>query len=534
MSKQILFDEDARRQLRNGIKTLAKAVKVTYGPSGRNVLLGKSMGKLEMTKDGQTVSKEIEVEQRFENMGARLLNEVASKTNKEVGDGTTSSIILAEAMIEKGSRFALSGVSPVELRKGIEKAVATAVKELEKVSAPVEKKQEIVHVGTIAANEPELGKLFGEAIHKVGENGVVTVEENDSVGTHLDLVEGLEIDKGWISPYFVTDRMNAICTLEKPFILFTDHKISGLQDLLPILEQVVPTKRPLVIIAEDVEGEALAGLLLNKLRGVMDVVAINAPGFGDRRKALLEDLAIVTGGQMIAKDSGVSWSQVGKAQLGTVKKIEVSKDRTIFFRGNTNKEAIADRCAQIEAQIEQTNSNYDREKLEERLARIQGKIAVIRVGGTTEAEIIERKARAVDALSATRAAMSEGIVPGAGTAFLRIAEKVAATRVSGDARFGVEVVANAMMAPTTQLANNAGLDGPAVVSEVLEYEDFEMGFDAKKGKVADLLSSGVIDPAKVLRVALQNAASVAALYLTSDTTITELEKDEDAVQGALI
>jgi len=289
-----------------------------------------------------------------------------------------------------------------------------------------------------------------------------------------------------------------------------------------------------VVIAEDVEGEALAGLLLNKLRGVMDVVAIKAPGFGDRRKALLEDLAIVTGGQMIAKDSGVSWDQVGKSQLGTVKKIEVSKDRTIFFRGNVNKEAIADRCAQIEAQIGQTNSNYDREKLEERLARIQGKIAVIRVGGTTEAEIVERKARAVDALSATRAAMAEGIVPGAGTAFLRVAEKVAEARVSGDAKFGVEVVANALLEPTAQLARNAGFDGPAIVSEILEYEDAEMGFDAVQGKVVDLLARGVIDPAKVLRVSLQNAASVAALYLTSDTTITELEKDEDAVQGAMV
>ena len=534
MTKQILFDEESRRQLRNGIRTLARAVKVTYGPSGRNVLLGKSMGKLEMTKDGQTVSKEIEVAQPFENMGARLLNEVASKTNKEVGDGTTSSIILAEAMIEKGSRYALTGVSPVELRNGIEKAVATAVKELGSLASPVEKKQEIIHVGTIAANEPELGKLFGEAIHKVGEKGVVTVEENDGVGTHLDLVEGLEIDKGWISPYFVTDRMSAMCQFEKPFILFTDYKISNLQDLLPVLEIVVPTRRPLVIIAEDVEGEALAGLLLNKLRGVMDVVAIKAPGFGDRRKALLEDLAIVTGGQMISKDSGTTWDQVTKDQLGTVKKIEVSKDRTIFFRGTANKESIADRCSQIEAQIEQTNSNYDREKLEERLARIQGKIAVIRVGGMTEAEIIERKARATDALSATRAAMAEGIVPGAGTAFLRIAEKVSATRASGDARFGVEVVVSALNAPTAQLARNAGFDGPAIVSEVLEYEDFEMGFDAKNGKVTDLLSCGVIDPVKVLRVALQNAASVAALYLTSDTTITELNKDEDAIQGALV
>ncbi|HIG05862.1 MAG TPA: chaperonin GroEL [Planctomycetes bacterium] len=534
MSKQILFEDDARRHLREGIRTLAKAVKVTYGPGGRNVLLEKSMGKSQLTKDGQTVSREIEVEKPFENMGARLINEVANKTNKEVGDGTTSSIILAEAMVERGGRFAMTGVSPVELRIGIEKAVATAVRELEAISSPVKKRQEVVQVGTIAANEAELGKMFGDAIHRVGEKGVVTVEENDGVETSLDLVEGLEIDKGWISQYFITDRVAGVCVLEKPWILFTDHKISSIQDLLPVLEQVVATRRPLAIIAEDVEGEALAGLLLNKLRGVMDVVAIKAPGFGDRRKALLEDMAIVTGGQMIAKDTGVQWEQVGKEQLGTVRKLEVSKDRTLFYRGTGNQQAIDQRCAQIEAQIEQTQSNYDREKLEERLARIMGKIAVIRVGGATELEIKERKSRAEDALSATRAAMSEGIVPGAGTAFLQISEKVAATRVSGDARFGVQVVADALLEPTAQLARNCGFDGPAIVAEVMEYEDIEMGFDGVKGKVVDLVRAGVVDPTKVLRVALQNAASVAGLYLTSDTAIADLEKDEIAVDGALV
>ena len=534
MSKQILFDDDARRHLREGVRTLAKAVKVTYGPGGRNVLFEKSLGKSELTKDGQTVSKEIQVSQPFENMGARLVNEVASKTNKEVGDGTTSSVILAEAMIERGGRFAMSGVSPVELRNGIDKAVATAVKELESISSPVQKRQEVVQVGTIAANEAELGKLFGEAIHKGGEKGIVTVEENDGIETSLDLVEGLEIDKGYISPYFVTDRLSGVCVLEKPWVLFTDHKISSIQDLVPLLEQVAPTRRPLVVIAEDVEGEALAGLLLNKLRGVLEVVAVKAPGFGDRRKAMLEDLAIVTGGQMIAKDTGVQWDEVGMDQLGSVKKIEVSKDRTLFFRSSGQKAEVESRCKQIEAQIEQTQSNYDREKLEERLARIQGKIAVIRVGGGSEAEIKERKARAEDALSATRAAMAEGIVPGGGTGFLRIAEKVAATRATGDARFGVQVVAEALLEPTAQLSRNCGFDGPAVVAEILEYEGVEMGFDGSKGKVVDLFKSGVVDPAKVLRVALQNAASVAGLYLTSDTAITDLEKDEEAVIGALV
>ena len=534
MTKQILFDDDARRHLREGVRTLSRVVKVTYGPGGRTVLFEKSMGKSELTKDGQTVSREIEVSQPFENMGARLVNEVANKTNKEVGDGTTSSIILAEAMIERGARFAMTGVNPVELRNGIDKAVATAVRELEAISSPVRKQKEVTQIGTIAANDAELGKLFGEAIHRVGESGVVTVEENDGVDTTLDLVEGLEIDKGWISPYFITDRVAAVCVLEKPWILFTDHKISNIQDLVPVLEQVVSTQRPLVIIAEDVEGEALAGLLLNKLRGVMEIVAIKAPGFGDRRKALLEDLAIVTGGQMIAKDTGVTWDQVGKDQLGTVRKIEVSKDSTLFYRGSGNKEAIESRCQQIKAQMEQTQSNYDKEKLEERLARIMGKIAVIRVGGTTELEIKERKARAEDALSATRAAMAEGIVPGAGTAFLQIVEKVAATRASGDARFGVQVVADALLEPTSQLASNCGHDGPAIVAEVMEYEDLEMGFDGVKGKVVDLIRAGVVDPTKVLRVALQNAASVAGLFLTSDTAITELEKDEDAVEGALV
>ncbi|MGE4602792.1 MAG: chaperonin GroEL, partial [Planctomycetota bacterium] len=432
------------------------------------------------------------------------------------------------------SRYALSGVNPIELRKGIEQAVATAVSELEEIATPVKEQEEVVQVGTIAANEEHLGKLFGEAIHNVGERGVVTVEENDGIETDLQLVEGLEIDKGWISPYFVTDRISGLCVLEKPWILFTDHKISTIQDLIPILEQVVPTQRPLVVIAEDVEGEALAGLLLNTLRGVLPAVAVKAPGFGDRRKALLEDLAIVTGGQVIAKDTGVSWDMVGKDQLGSVQKVEISQDRTIFFRGEGHDEAIESRCHQIEAQIEQTNSNYDREKLEERLARIQGKIAVIRVGGFTELEIKERKSRAEDALSATRAAMMEGIVPGAGTAFLRIHDKVASTEVSGEARYGIAVVADALLEPTAQLARNAGFDGPAVVAEVQEHDDLQMGFDVLEGKVVDLTAAGIIDPVKVLRVSLQNAASVAIMILTSDTAITDLENEEKAVEGALV
>ena len=534
MTKQILFDEDARRQLRQGIQILARTVKVTYGPAGRNVLLQKGFGKSEVTRDGQTVSREIEVAQPFENMGARLMNEVATKTNKEVGDGTTSAIILAEAMVERGSRYAISGINPIELRKGIEKGVAVAISELEKIATPVKNQEEVVQVGTIAANEEELGKLFGEAIHNVGERGVVTVEENDGIETDLQLVEGLEIDKGWISPYFVTDRISGLCVLENPWILFTDHKISSIQDLIPVLEQVVPTQRPLVVIAEDVEGEALAGLLLNTLRGVLPAVAIKAPGFGDRRKALLEDLAIVTGGQVIAKDTGVSWDMVGKDQLGSVLKVEISQDRTIFFRDEGDDKAIELRCQQIEAQIDQTNSNYDREKLEERLARIQGKIAVIRVGGFTELEIKERKSRAEDALSATRAAMMEGIVPGAGTAFLRIRVKVAATEVSGEARHGVAVVADALLEPTAQLARNAGFDGPAVVAEVQDHDGLQMGFDVLEGKVVDLTAAGIIDPVKVLRVSLQNAASVAIMILTSDTAITDLDNEEQAVEGALV
>lgn len=533
MAKQILFDEEARRQLREGVRQLARVVRVTYGPSGRNVMLEKSFGSSTLTKDGLSVSREIEMEEPFLNMGAKMIHEIADKTNKAVGDGTTTAVLLGEAMINSGSRFSATGVSPTALRSGIEKAVASAVKALDALAQPVSARKEVVQVGSIAANEKELGGLFGEAIFKVGEKGVVTVEENDGIETVLDLVEGMEIDKGYLSPYFITDTDDLVCRFEKPFILITDQKISSIHDLVGVLEQIVPTRRPLIIVAEDVDGEALAGLIINRLRGVMEVAAVKAPGFGDRRKAMLEDLAILTGGQFLSKDTGFEWSQVTPEQFGSARKVEISKDKTIFFKGAGKKDALEKRCRQIEAQIEQTTSNYDREKLEERLAKIRGKIAVIRVGGSTEMEIKERKDRADDALNATRAAMAEGIVPGGGTAFIRVIENVKKTRAVGDEKFGVNIVADALSEPLRQLADNVGEDGFAIVAEV-EEADENHGFDATRSKVVDMYRAGVVDAVKVLRVALQNASSIASLYLTSDTVITDAKDEEHTAEGAQV
>jgi len=533
MTKQILFDEEARRQLQAGVRKLARAVRVTYGPSGRNVMIEKGLSKASMTRDGLNVSREIEVEHPFHNMGAKLINEVANRTNKEVGDGTTSAVILAEAMIQEGSKYVGHGVSPIALRRGIELAVEKAIEGLVDNSVPVESRKMTEQVGTIASNDKELGSMFGEAMSKVGLQGVVTVEENDGVDTYLDLVEGFEVDKGYISPYFITDAQSLEVVLDDALILVTDRKISSMGEILPVLEQVVSSGKPLLIVAEDVEGEALHALILNRLRGVLRVAAIKAPGFGDRRKAMLEDFSVMTGGTFFAKDTGFDWSAVDVGDLGKAKKVEISKDKTLVFKGAGKKANIEARCEQMRAQIEQTTSTYDREKLEERLAKIAGKIAVIRIGGHSEAVIKERKDRADDALSATRAAMEDGVVPGAGTGYVRAIPYVEETKAKGDEKFGVEVVMRALRAPLIQLIDNLGLDGPAICAEVEEAEEWSEGFSAEKGKVVDLVRAGVIDSAKVMRVALHNAASIATLYLTSDTAITEVGKEGEAVEGAL-
>ncbi|MEM7166429.1 MAG: chaperonin GroEL [Planctomycetota bacterium] len=533
MAKQIFFDNEGREQLNRGVRKLADAVRVTLGPTGRNVMLEKKMGNSVVTKDGLTVARDIELEDPFENMGAKLIGEVASRTNKEVGDGTTTAVVLASALTEYGKRFLSAGASPIALRTGIDKAVARAVAALDELAVPVTGRKSIEHVGTIASNQDaEIGKLFAEAMGKVGEKGVVTVEENDSTETVLELIEGLDFDKGFLSPYFITDSQEMVAKQEQPYLLITDHKISSIRDLLPVLEQVVPTRRPLLIVAEDVEGEALAGLIVNKLRGVMDVAAIKAPGFGERRKAMLEDLSVWSGGTFFSKETGFDWENVEMSQLGSCEKVEISKDRTIFFRGAGKKSHLSKRRQHIEAQIEQTSSNYDREKLEERLGRLSGNIAVVRVGAFTEPELKEKKQRVEDALSATRAAMEEGIVPGGGTAYLRILPEVEAVSAPGDERFGVQAVVEALRAPLTQLGNNVGQDGPAVVAEVEELDSNE-GFNAVTGTTCDLIKAGIVDPVKVLRVALQNAASIAGLNLVSDAVIASVPDEKEAASGSV-
>ncbi|MGE3166024.1 MAG: chaperonin GroEL [Planctomycetota bacterium] len=533
MAKQIFFDADGRQQIQRGAQKLARAVAVTLGPTGRNVMLEKKQGISTVTNDGLTITRDIELPQPFENMGAKLLAEVANRTNKEVGDGTTTAIVLTEAMIRHGQRFVAAGVSPVALRTGMEKAVEAAVAELATLARPVDGRRSIEHVATVASShDPEVGKMIADAMTKVGRKGVVTVEDNDGTGTVLELVEGLDFDKGFISPYFITKPDGMVAIHEDPYLLITDRKISSIRDLVPILEAVVPTRRALFIVAEDVEGEALAGLIINRLRGTFEVVAIKAPGFGDRRKAMLEDFAVWSGGTFLSKDTGFDWESVTIEQLGSCKRIEVTKDRSVFFRGAGKKAAVEQRKRLIEAQIEQTNSSYDREKYEERIGKLSGAIAVIRVGGFTEPEQKSRKQKTQGALSATRAAMDEGVVPGGGTAFVRIADRVASMSASGDEKYGVEVVVAALSAPLQQLANNVGEDGPAIVADVEEAEA-DFGFDARAHKVHDLVKAGIIDAAKVLRVALQNAASIAALSLVSDAVVADIPKGGAAVVGSV-
>lgn len=533
MAKQIFFDADGRQQLQRGAQKLARAVAVTLGPTGRNVMLEKKQGVSTITNDGLTITRDVELPQPFENMGAKLLAEVANRTNKEVGDGTTTAVVLTEAMVRHGQRFIAAGASPVALRVGIEKAVEAAVAELSAIARPVEGRRAIEHVATVASSQDaEVGKLIADAMTKVGRKGVVTVEDNDGTGMLLELIEGLDFDKGFISPYFITKPEGMVAVHEDPYLLITDRKISSIRDLVPVLEAVVPSRRALFIVAEDIEGEALAGLIINRLRGTFEVVAVKAPGFGDRRKAMLEDFAVWSGGTFLSKDTGFDWESVTIEHLGSCKRIEVTKDRSVFFRGAGKKAAVEQRKKLIEAQITQTSSTYDREKYEERLGKLSGSIAVLRVGGFTEPEQKARKQKTQGALSATRAAMDEGFVPGGGTAFLRVLPKVASVSASGDEKLGVQVVVAALSAPLQQLANNVGADGPAIVAEV-EESDADFGFDAINHRVVDLVKAGVIDPAKVLRVALQNAASIAALSLVSDAVIADIRKGEAAISGSL-
>jgi chaperonin GroEL len=521
--KDVRFGTDARTRMLRGVDILADAVKVTLGPKGRNVVLDKSYGAPRITKDGVTVAKEIELSEKFENMGAQLVREVANKTNEIAGDGTTTAIVLAHAIIREGAKAVSSGMNPMDLKRGIDRAVVALVDELAKRSRKVTTAAEIAQVGTISANgEESIGKMISEAMDKVGNEGVITVEEAKGVQTELEVVEGMQFDRGYVSPYFITNAEKMVAELDHPHILIVEKKLSGLQPILPLLEAVVQSGRPLLIIAEDLEGEALATLVVNKLRGGLKVAAVKAPGFGDRRKSMLEDIAVLTGGQVISEDIGIKMENVTLDMLGTAKRILIEKDATTIVEGAGKKHDIKARVAQIRAQIEETTSDYDREKLQERLAKLAGGVAVIRVGGSTEIEVKERKDRVDDALHATRAAVEEGIVPGGGVALARASLILTRLKADNDdQRFGIEVVRKAILAPLRQIAENAGEDGAVISGKVLDNEDYEWGFDAQTGGYKDMVKSGIIDPTKVVRSALQHAASVGSLLITTEAMVAE-------------
>ena len=530
MAKQLLFDEPARQALLRGVNILADAVKATLGPKGRNAILDKKFGAPTITKDGVTVAKEVELKDPWENMGAQLVKEVASKTSDAAGDGTTTATVLAHAILREGIKNVVAGANPMDIKRGIDKAVESVVDELKKLSRPVVDKKEIAQVGTISANnDPSIGELIAEAMDKVGKDGVITVEEAKSMATTLDVVEGMQFDRGYISPYFITDpdRMEAV--IDDGYILIHDKKISSMKDLLPILEQIAKMGKPLLIVAEDVEGEALATLVINKLRGTLQVCAVKAPGFGDRRKAMLEDIAILTGGQVIAEEVGLKLENVKITDLGRARKVTIDKENTTIVEGAGDTSGIQGRVKQIKAQIEETTSDYDREKLQERLAKLVGGVAVINVGAATETEMKEKKARVGDALHATRAAVEEGIVPGGGVALLRCIPVLEKLKMgSHDQQIGVTIIKKAIEDPIRQIVNNAGLEGSVVVEKVKAAKDPHSGFDANNEKYVDMLKEGIIDPTKVTRFALQNAASVAALLLTTAVMITELPEEEKA------
>ena len=522
-AKDVYFASDARDRMLRGVNILANAVKVTLGPKGRNVIIEKSFGAPRSTKDGVSVAKEIELADRFENLGAQLIREVASKTNDKAGDGTTTATVLAQAIVIEGLKSVAAGMNPMDLKRGVDKAVVALVEELAKRSKKITTQAETAQVGTISANgEEEIGKMIAQAMQKVGNEGVITVEEAKGIDTELDVVEGMQFDRGYMSPYFITNAEKMVVDLDQPYILIHEKKLSGLQPLLPLLEAVVQSGRPLLIIAEDVEGEALATLVVNKLRGGLKVAAVKAPGFGDRRKAMLEDLAILTGGQVISEDLGIKLETVTLAMLGTAKKVLIEKENTTIINGAGKKSDIVGRVNQIRAQIEDTTSDYDREKLQERLAKLAGGVAVIRVGGSTEVEVKERKDRVDDALHATRAAVEEGIVPGGGVALARASLVLAKLKADNDdQRVGIEIVRRAVQVPLRQIAENAGEDGAVIAGKVLDRDDYNWGFDAQSGEFKDMVKSGIIDPTKVVRTALQDAASVAGLLVTTEAMVAE-------------
>ncbi len=526
-AKQLLFDEDARQAILKGVTILTDAVKATLGPRGRNVIIDRKFGAPNITKDGVTVAKEIELKDPYQNMGAQLLREVASKTSDVAGDGTTTATVLAYSIYREGMKYVTAGANAIDIKRGIDKTVEVVVEELKKMSKPVAEKKEIAQVGTISANnDPSIGELIAEAMDKVGKDGVITVEEAKSMATTLEIVEGMQFDRGYISPYFITDPERMQCVLDDAFLLIHDKKISSMKDLLPILEQIAKMGRPLMILSEEVEGEALATLVVNKLRGTLQVCAVKAPGFGDRRKAMLEDIAILTGGTVISEDLGLKLENVKLSDLGRAKKINIEKENTTIVEGAGDHAAIQGRVRQIKAQIDETTSDYDREKLQERLAKLVGGVAVINVGAATESEMKEKKARVEDALNATRAAVEEGIVPGGGVALLRCIKALDELNLEHDLQIGVKIVRRALEEPIRQIIFNAGLEGSIIVEKVKESTDINYGFDAYKEEYTDMLKSGIIDPTKVTRWALLNAASVAGLMLTTEAMVTEIPEEE--------
>ncbi|MFO7153596.1 MAG: chaperonin GroEL [Caldicoprobacter oshimai] len=531
MAKQLIYGEEARRAIERGVNKLADTVKITLGPKGRNVVLEKKYGSPQIVNDGVTIAKEIELEDPYENMGAQLVREVASKTNDVAGDGTTTATVLAQAIIREGLKNVAAGANPMLLKRGIQRAVDAAVEALKKLSKPIEKKEAIAQVASISAGDETIGQLIAEAMEKVGKDGVITVEESKSLVTEVETVEGMQFDRGYISPYMVTDTEKMVAELDEPLILITDKKISNVQDLLPILEQVVQHGKKLLIIAEDIEGEALATLVVNKLRGTLISVGVKAPGFGDRRKAMLQDIAILTGGTVISEEVGLTLKEATIDMLGRATKVTVDKENTTIVGGAGDPQEIKNRIASIKAQIEETTSDYDREKLQERLAKLAGGVAVIKVGAATETEMKEKKLRIEDALNATRAAVEEGIVPGGGVALIKAIEEVEKLEAEGDELTGINIVKRALEEPLRQIAINGGMEGSVVAEKVKASKDKYFGFDALRGEYGDMVAKGIIDPTKVTRSALQNAASIAAMVLTTESLVAEIPEKEPAMPG---
>ena len=530
MAKQFLFDEEARRALENGANTLADAVRITLGPKGRNVVLDKKYGSPTITNDGVTIAREIEIEDPFENMGAQFVKEVATKTNDIAGDGTTTATVLAKAIIHEGLRNVAAGANPIMIKRGIDKTVEIAVEEIKKLSKEVSDKESVANVASISAADREIGNIIADAMEKVGKDGVITVEESKTLGTILEVVEGMQFDKGYISPYMVTDAERMEAVLDDPYILITDSKISNMKGILPILEKIAQTSKPLLIIAEDIEGESLATLVVNKIRGTLNCVAVKAPGFGDRRKEMLADIAVVTGGQLISEELGLKLENTELKMLGTAHQVKVNKEESIIIGGKGDTKEIKKREAQIRTQIEETTSNYDREKLQERLGKLVGGVAVIKVGAATETELKEKKHRVEDALSATKAAVEEGIVAGGGTVLLNIIPALQKLKYEGDQQIGVEIIIKALVAPTKQIADNGGYEGSVIV-EKLKSKEKGIGFDVTVGEFADMIKVGIVDPAKVTRSALQNAASIGGMILTTECLITD--KPEEKKEGGM-